>query len=451
MARGEGAEWIDMEERDAWRPYVPLRLLPLRERISRVAFIGEARLSEAEIIRSPQMGNPLVLRPSELDAMTELWDLSVMEPATGQVVAPRTPQSRVALPVAPAVDAVGQLPDPAELAERLAKCGREALVQQMLASMILGYEPRKWNERCALPHDGAAFVARLEALAFGAAAPRPGQFVNEFELPSREPTEKAGWPDFAVLWPTRALMIELKTEKASHRTGQLEHYLDLAAHHYPQFERDLIYVTPTMPVVQPVETFGGRFAHVMWNDVGQIIHDLWASVDAGAHTALVDALLDSLAELRTQPAVVSVPATVSNEPGESDPLKLAALVQRDQRQRGVPVDFVDPEDMEDYRLGLRDALSLQPVVDGTRITHVEPWRWRLASGGVALTDQGRRAGYELRLSYYRAGASQGTSERRSTATTPPRVMPTERACAACGLLKHVGQFAQGSDRCRDCD
>jgi len=52
-----------------------------------------------------------------------------------------------------------------------------------------------------------------------------------------------GWPDWAVLWPGRVWVIELKTEAASHREGQLPYCLLLAAAAHPGAHVDLTYIT----------------------------------------------------------------------------------------------------------------------------------------------------------------------------------------------------------------
>ncbi len=43
-------------------------------------------------------------------------------------------------------------------------------------------------------------------------------------------------------------------------------------------------------------------------------------------------------------------------------------------------------------------------MDDDTTPNVRPWLWRTASLGQPLTEQGRRTGYELRLSYYRSSS-----------------------------------------------
>ena len=76
-------------------------------------------------------------------------------------------------------------------------------------------------------------------------------------------------------------------------------------------------------------------------------------------------------------------------------MELARQVQGDRRQRAVPTDVVTPDMLEAERLQLRDRLTSDDTTPNVR-----PWLWRTASTGRPMTEQGRRTGYELRLSYY---------------------------------------------------
>jgi hypothetical protein len=80
-------------------------------------------------------------------------------------------------------------------------------------------------------------------------------------------------------------------------------------------------------------------------------------------------------------------------------MALARQVQGDQGQRAVPTDDETPDELEATRLELRDRL-----MDDDTTPNVRPWLWRTASLGQPLTEQGRRTGYELRLSYYRSSS-----------------------------------------------
>jgi hypothetical protein len=54
-----------------------------------------------------------------------------------------------------------------------------------------------------------------------------------------------------VAQPGRLLLIELKTERRSHRPRQREHYLELGCRHHPDRQVDLLYVTPPMTLSVP--------------------------------------------------------------------------------------------------------------------------------------------------------------------------------------------------------
>ena len=52
-----------------------------------------------------------------------------------------------------------------------------------------------------------------------------------------------------MLTTDRLWIIELKTERGSHRSGQVESYFELGRHHYPDFRVDLTYLTPGVSAV----------------------------------------------------------------------------------------------------------------------------------------------------------------------------------------------------------
>lgn len=152
------------------------------------------------------------------------------------------------------------------------RLGREGFVQRLLTRLILGCDPSGWN-RPALPTKrGLEFVIRFEELCLGSHGNTDLHFVDEFELPSRHPEERAGWPDYAVVRVERLLLIELKTERNSHQRGQLSRYNDLARTHHPEVARDLVYVTPTMWLRdEPQPGIGERFRHVSWAELRPLI------------------------------------------------------------------------------------------------------------------------------------------------------------------------------------
>ena len=77
-------------------------------------------------------------------------------------------------------------------------------------------------------------------------------------------------------------------------------------------------------------------------------------------------------------------------------MMIARMVQGDQGHRPVPTDAATPDELEAQRLELRDKL-----INDDTTPNVRPWLWRTASSGQPMTEQGRRTGFGIRLSYYR--------------------------------------------------
>ncbi|MFC4465752.1 hypothetical protein ACFPH6_14665 [Streptomyces xiangluensis] len=315
------------------------------------------------------------------------------------------------------------IPSSTDLHSRERREGREAVVQRALSSLMFGHEPKGWNFTDTPTDRGQHFIELLDAAAFGTPHPEPARLVDEFELPGRHVEERAGSPDFAVLWSDRMLLVELKAERSSHTPGQCERYLDLARHHYPHCQVDLIYLTPSMPAKDlRALPDGSRYAHLAWPVVLPHIVAAWSGSDHPAEralTALLAEYLPALDQPRTQRKPGPTSATVTSATGtEPDPaptpawdwapvadsvLHVAARVQGDRCQRGVDVPTENLDALDAVRIQVRDLLRTGPVLEGIRITHVQPWIWRAAtSTGKHLTNTGRDTGYEMRLSYYTA-------------------------------------------------
>src|SRR4051794_5555155 len=80
-------------------------------------------------------------------------------------------------------------------------------------------------------------------------------FVDEFELPARTDDERGAAPDYGVLWDDCVWLVELKTERGSHRADQIPTYFELAAHHYPGHRIELTYLTGPMEYAfEPLQT-----------------------------------------------------------------------------------------------------------------------------------------------------------------------------------------------------
>lgn len=135
---------------------------------------------------------------------------------------------------------------PTQLVRRL-RLGREEFAQRLLTSLILHAPYPKWNTPNIPGDAGRRFLEQVHALSFPEAEPPGGTtyFVDEFELAPRHELERGGSPDYCVLWDAHLWMIELKTERASHRADQIPAYFDLARHHHPDREVSLSYLTPT--------------------------------------------------------------------------------------------------------------------------------------------------------------------------------------------------------------
>jgi hypothetical protein len=289
-------------------------------------------------------------------------------------------------------------PAPDELLRREVREGREAVAQRALSCLMFGHEPRAWNAVDRPTARGARFLAGLDQLTFGTATAFD-RLVDEFELPARHADEAAGWPDYAALTDERVLLVELKAEKGSHRPGQCERYLELARHHHPQRDADIVYVTPTMPR-KPVTALGERcrYAHLLWSELVPLITAIWTdgTDDERALAAFLEEYLPSLDRPRARRAAPEQAATEDGSGQLVDAMDVARLVQVDRRQRGVELSLTTPEALESVRLELRDRCVGDPDV-----SNVRPWVWRRASSGQPLTELGRETGYELRLSYYR--------------------------------------------------
>ncbi|MGZ4790360.1 MAG: hypothetical protein ACXWBO_00730 [Ilumatobacteraceae bacterium] len=260
---------------------------------------------------------------------------------------------------------------------------------------------------------GWSFLDRLHRMSFGdGLCQKPIMFVDEFELPARHDDEKGGAPDYAVLGDGLVWLIELKTERASHRATQVPGYFELAHHHYPVAHVELTYVTPPM-AYDFTATAPDRYAHVSWARLVPVIQDLWNETSEPTQAAVVsglcatlDALDHSGAEWRAPPpgradAVLEVGDEVVAPESETvaHALALAVNTAADGVQRGVDVHTESLQALLGLRLCLRNALAESPTDSPLRC--VLPWLWKESSGGAPLTENGAAHGIELRLSRYR--------------------------------------------------
>lgn len=303
---------------------------------------------------------------------------------------------------------------PLQLLSRL-KLGREEYCQRLLTSLILDGPYPPWNTRRTPGPAGLAFLRGLYELAFRDSWPGDRVvFVDEFELPPRHDRERGGAPDYAVLWAHRLWLIELKTERSSHRGAQIPTYFELARHHHPGQPVDLLYVTP--PMGAPEET-DSRYAHLRWAELAPLIRSTWSSPTAPGQQEVLDGLLDAIAQLNLAPATwraelfaawgeplqgvaggePSLGGGPTTQPGLDGALALARQTASDGKQRSVDFRPTDLEELLELRLHVRDLLAASSEEP---LRHVMPWIWRTESTGEALTAAGRELGMELRLSRY---------------------------------------------------
>lgn len=292
---------------------------------------------------------------------------------------------------------------------RRLRLGREEHCQRLLTSLLLHGPYPRWNSRSRLSPEGTTFLRRLHERCFDGGWPSSEPwFVDEYELVRRVDLEKGAAPDYALLWDERVWLIELKTEKASHRAAQVPYYFELARHHHPEVPIDLTYLTGPMDApYEPVDA-KARYAHVVWGDLVPLIRETWPEPVAPGQRAVVDGLVEAIESLGLAasewrrrfeapppPPAVAIPGTTDALDHAMD---LAELTAADHQQRGIEVAAETLEDLLDERLVIREEIAAAPY--GSPIRHVRPWIWRPESTGAPLTALGAERGLEIRLSWY---------------------------------------------------
>jgi hypothetical protein len=275
--------------------------------------------------------------------------------------------------------------------------------------LIVGGEAPPWNTPTAPSEPGRTFLRLLDELAHDpdpTAWIAPDAFVDEYLLPKLDEELQNGWPDWAVLWPDRVWIIELKTEAGSHRAAQLPYYLQLAAAAHPHARLDLTYITGPLEKPGPILLAGQRYRHLTWDRVVPLIEEVWGQ-SSGPIAAYVDVtrtIVENLTVLRRdeqRAQVLETPAAPASAPASADDslLSLARSTADDGLQRAVGAS--SPTELEALRDEARSQIAGLPVDDGCR--SVLPWLWTAGqSGGQALTQEGAEFGYELRFSRYDA-------------------------------------------------
>jgi hypothetical protein len=230
-------------------------------------------------------------------------------------------------------------------------------------------------------------------------------FVDEFDLPARPQDACGSAPDYAVLTPDRLWMIELKTERCSHRSDQVTTYLDLARHHHPKLQVDLTYLTGP-GLTTALEPDDARYAHVTWNDVLPLVDASWTT-PTEEQRLLIDQLRVVLDGLGTpwrpwRAERLSVPAEPDYDERdlEEEALELARLTAADHAQRALEFEATDLEQLKELRADVADLIGREA---SSALQHVRPWLWSATTtDGEPITEAGASVGFELRLSWYKS-------------------------------------------------
>jgi hypothetical protein len=314
------------------------------------------------------------------------------------------------------------VPDAAELRARR-KYGREGFVQDCLAALVVGGWPPKWNVPTAPTARGVAFLRRLacEAARVAIEPSVAVDFVKECQLPARTPEEESGWPDYGVLWPGGLLLIELKTEAGSHRPGQISYYDALGGYHHSDRSRSIVYVTPPLRTTAKPDPV--VFARLHWDRIIDWIGEIWRDAPEDEQrmaTFLGDFLrLDQPWESDSDRKPV-VPRRQGEAYEGPSLVEMARVTADDGRQRAAEVDWGSPDELEHARVSLRNAVRAEGLP-------VDPWIWNAqTSGGRALSESGKRLGYELRVSR-RSSADRVRPRAEDAGMSEPTVDPTESA------------------------
>jgi hypothetical protein len=282
------------------------------------------------------------------------------------------------------------------------KLGREEFCQRLLTSLILDGPYPKWNSRSTPSSAGFTFLQKLWNASFDDPWPDDtGVFVDELELLPRHEDERGGAPDYAVLWPDLVWLIELKTERTSHRRGQIPAYFDLGRYHHPTCRIFLTYLTPPHDYPYEVQNEWERYAHLTWPEAATLIEQTWGDVDNEDWRAVAGGLLDALDNLELRPSewrAQLAKATTQPETAIEAALALAEQTAVDGVHRALEWRAPDLEALLALRLAVRATLAGSD--SSSPLRHVMPWLWRPESTGSPLTASGRNRGFELRLSRY---------------------------------------------------
>ena len=163
---------------------------------------------------------------------------------------------------------------------------------------------------------------------------------------------------------------------------------------------DITYLTPPLPTAVEPPGPWARFAHVTWEHIVPLLHDVWGGTDDTAVRAVVDGVLDTIATMGLRPSEWRAPymAPPAEQAALPAALALAEQTGRDGTQRALEFPAVNLEELQQLRLEVRTAICASP--DASPLRRVMPWLWSTASTGKPLTHAGAKSGYELRFSRY---------------------------------------------------
>ncbi len=291
------------------------------------------------------------------------------------------------------------LPDPDSERRRLQ--GLESWAHFMLSSVLAGGRPPGWNRRHGPSEFGREVIRVIDEMTFGDNRADPPDLYWEFRLDKRPQDDQNGWPDIAMAWPDRIMLVELKTDPGSIRDGQLDWYLQLGAVNHPNSQIDMLFITrDPVPEPPPDMPTGARYANLTWRGLAGELTTISEICDDGDRQVISRyiEMLDELGvldagESRATPPTPTVATTATPDGWLDQAVAIAGSTARDGVQRALDVRFASWDEVKLAADRVRDSLDGTPAAD-----HVQAWRWRTASSGEPLTTSGAEVGWELRFS-----------------------------------------------------
>ena len=283
--------------------------------------------------------------------------------------------------------------------------GRESVIQRSLSTLVFGHTAFGWNAPGTPSDTGQAFIQQLLDVCFGERLPDGAQFVEELELRDADGKGRVGWPDLAVIGDGLLLLIELKTDVRSHRHGQLDDYLQLAADRHPDRQRLLLYVTPPMDEPSaPNLPDRSRFCHTTWAPISTAIQDCWGASSDPCEREIATQLDRWLGDIEAGGGPPPRERAIMEESFVETLINLvlrdAAEVERTREQKAIDLWLGEPELLDMLRRMVTERINQEIKVEGVAIEHVQPWLWSATTTGTRpRSTTGETFGYELRLSY----------------------------------------------------